>query len=143
MSELLKPTLADPTKEPDDELIASLVGKKIDLWRLILKHAENSYNDVSGRWNYYKDGKQWLFKFVRKKKTLFWAGIFNNTFRITFYFGDKAESNVLSSDLPSEIREGFKTARRFGSIRPISIVLSEQSDVENVYKLIEMKNRIR
>lgn len=143
MSELLIPSLTNPSEEPDDKLIASLVGKNYVLWRLILEHAETSYSDVSGNWNYYKDGKQWLFKFVRKKKTLFWAGIFNSTFRITFYFGDKAESEVLASDLPLDIREGFKTAKRFGSIRPISIVLSEKSDVENIFKLIFLKNRIK
>lgn len=143
MAELLNPELRDPAKEPDDEFIASLVGNKIDLWKLIITHAEKSYDDVSGSWNYYKDGKQWLFKFVRKKKTLFWAGIFNNTFRITFYFGDKAESTFLSSDIPAEIKEEFKTARHFGSIRPVSIELSGQSDVENIYKLIDLKIKIK
>ncbi len=143
MTEILKPDLADPAREPDDQLIASLVGNKIDLWKLVISHAEKSFNDVSGSWNYYKDGKQWLFKFVWKKKTLFWAGIFNNTLRITFYFGDKAESTVLSSDIPSEIKEGFRNARHFGSIRPVSIELSEQSDVENIYKLIDLKARIK
>ena len=143
MKESVNHPLDDPAKEPDDEFLASLVGAKIELWRIILRHAEKSYTDVSGSWNYYKDGKQWLFKFVRKKKTLFWAGIFNNAFSVTFYFGDKAEPEVLSSDIAAELKEGFKTARRFGTIRPISIELTGQADVENIYKLIELKNKIK
>ena len=143
MSELLNPGFTDPEQKPDDRIIASMVGKNMDLWILILKLAEESNDDVSGSWNYYKDGRQWLFKFVRKKKTLFWAGIFNNTFIITFYFGDKAEKEVLSGDIPAEIKEGFKTARRFGSIRPVSIPLNEYSDVETVLKLISLKRSIR
>lgn len=124
---------------PDDEVIESIVGRKIDLWKSVLKHADENYKDVSGSWNYYKDGKQWLFKFVQKKKTLFWAAVIEKSVIITFYFGDKAESLVLDSDLPEPMKDGFRNAKRFGSIRPVSVVLSEQEDVENIIKLISLK----
>jgi predicted acyltransferase (DUF342 family) len=58
---------------------------------------------------------------------------------ITFYFGDKAESLVLDSDLPETMKDGFRNAKRFGSIRPVSVLLAEQKDVENVIKLINLK----
>lgn len=143
MSEILNPRLKDPAIIPTDEIISSMVGKKMELWKAILKHSADNYKDVSGDWHFYKDGKQWLFKFVQKKKTLFWASIFDDSFRITFYFGDKAEPAILKSDLPANLIEGFKTAKRFGSIRPVSIVISEQSDVDNVYKLINLKSKIK
>jgi len=139
MSEISKAQFTDPSVMPDNEIIASIVGRKMDLWREVLSHAESNYKDVSGSWNYYKDGKQWLFKFVQKKKTLFWAAVFEKSFWITFYFGDKAESIVLDSDIPETMKEGFRNAKRFGSIRPVTVVLSEHSDVENVIKLISLK----
>jgi hypothetical protein len=80
---------------------------------------------------------------VQKKKTIFWAGILQDTFRITFYFGDKAESVIETSDLPSAIKDGFKTAKKYGAIRPISIKVFEYSDVENVLKLIVIKQKIK
>jgi len=143
MSELLDPRLTDPAIKPDDELIGSLIGKKLDLWKSILVHAESGYKDASGSWNYYKDGKQWLFKFVQKKKTLFWASVFEKSFRITFYFGDKAESVILGSDIPESVKEGFTNAKRFGAIRPITVVVSGKKDVENVFKLISIKSKLK
>jgi len=143
MSELSKAQFTDPSIMPDDEIIASIVGKKTELWKSVLKHAENNYKDVSGSWNYYKDGKQWLFKFIQKKKTLFWAAVFDKSFIITFYFGDKAESLVLGSDIPEEMKDGFRNAKRYGSIRPVSVELSEQKDVENIIKLIAIKIKIK
>jgi hypothetical protein len=143
MSELLEPQLTDPAIKPDDELIESLVGKKIVFWNEILTHTETSYKDVSGSWNYYKDGKQWLFKCVQKKKTLFWAAVYEKSFRITFYFGDKAEPVIFDSEIPESMKEGFRNARRFGAIRPISVVVSEQKDVENVIKLVSIKIKIK
>ena len=139
MPELLEPQFTDPSVKPDDKIIESIVGRKVDLWKSVLSHAEENYKEVSGSWNYYKDGKQWLFKFVQKKKTLFWAAVFEKTFRITFYFGDKAESLVLDSDLPETMKDEFRNAKRFGSIRPVSVVLAEKKDVENVIKLISLK----
>jgi len=139
MSGITNAQFTDPSVMPDDEIIASIIGRKIDLWNSVLRHAEENYNEVSGSWNYYKDGKQWLFKFVQKKKTLFWAAVFEKTFRITFYFGDKAESLVLDSDLPEAMKDGFRNAKRFGSIRPVSVLLAEQKDVDNVIKLISLK----
>ena len=143
MSELLNPQLTDPLIEPDDDIITSIVGSRMDLWKSILSHAQVSYRDVSGSWNYYKDGRQWLFKFVQKKKTLFWAAVFEKTFRITFYFGDKAEPVILASDIPESMKEGFRNAKRFGAIRPVTVVLLEQSDVENIFKLISIKSKIK
>jgi hypothetical protein len=135
--------LSDKNIIPTDDYIFSILGDKKNHWQSIMTYISNDYDDASGTWNYYNDGKQWLFKMVRKKKTIFWGGIFEDTFRITFYFGDKAEPVIEASDLPHDIKEGFRTAKRYGAIRPISIKVYEHSDVENVLKLIIIKNKIR
>jgi hypothetical protein len=139
----LNPLLKDPAVVPSEEIIMSMVGESINLWKSVLNYATGINNDVSGEWRYYNDGKQWLFKLVHKKKTIFWAGIFDNTFRITFYFGDKAEPLIEQSDLPSRIIDEYKNGKRFGSIRGISIRLTEHSDMESVYKLINIKRKIK
>jgi hypothetical protein len=137
------PILSEREIIPTDEYIFSLLGDKTVFWKSIVAHATVSYKDTSGIWNYYNDGKQWLFKMVQKKKTIFWAAIYKDTFNITFYFADKAETLIDSSELPQSIKDGFKTAKKYGAIRPVSIKVFEQSDVENVLKLIAIKNKIK
>lgn len=102
-----------------------------------------NYPDSSGSWNYYNDGKQWLFKYVHKKKTIFWSGILTDTFRITFYLGNKAETIIEKSDLPHDIKEEFKTAKRYGLIRPVSFIVRDKADVDNVLKMIDLKSKIK
>jgi hypothetical protein len=128
---------------PDDDYIFSLIGEKKIFWQKIMSHASENYKDISGSWNYYNDGKQWLFKLVQKKKTIFWAGILKDTFRITFYFGDKAEPSIEGSDLPPEIKTGFKTSRRYGAIRAITIKVLDNTDFDNVLKLIAIKHKLK
>ena len=135
--------LSDKSIIPTDDYIFSLIGAKKTHWQRIMNHVSENYKDSSGSWNYYNDGKQWLYKHVQKKKTIFWAAILTDTFRITFYFGDKAEPVIESSDLPQNIKEGFRTAKRYGLIRPVSLLINDNTDVDNVVKLISIKNKIK
>jgi hypothetical protein len=135
--------LTDKLIIPTDNLIFSIIGDRKILWQSIMSHISENYKDVSGSWNYYNDGNQWLFKLVQKKKTIFWGAILKETFRITFYFGDKAECIIDNSDLPKTIKDGFKTAKKYGAIRAVSIKVINQSDVDNVLKLIAVKHQMK
>ena len=143
MAEKVNLVLSDKSVIPTDDLIFTLIGERKILWKKIIAYATENYKDISSGWNYYNDGKQWLFKLVQKKKTIFWGGIFEDTFRITFYFGDKAESLIDGSDLPLTIKEGFKTAKRYGLIRAISVKVVDSSDVDSVLKLIVIKHMLK
>jgi hypothetical protein len=135
--------LTDKLIYPTDDYIFSIIGDKKVLWQTIMDHMAVNYKDSSGGWNFYNDGKRWLFKMVHKKKTIFWAAVLTDAFRITFYFGDKAESVIDGSDLPQKIKDEFKTAKRYGSIRPVSSKILNKTDVENVLKLIAIKHKLK
>ena len=142
MTEETKMVLSDKSVIPTDEHIFSFIGEKRTDWQRILDYAAENYNDA-GSWNYYNDGKQWLFKLVNRKKTIFWAGILADTFRITFYFGDKAEPLIAESDLPEKIKDAFKSAKRYGAIRGVSIIVRDQTDVDDILKLIIIKHKLK
>lgn len=143
MSEIEKLILSDKQTIPTDKLISSLLGKKWKLWQEIIKFAVGNYKDISYSWNYYNDGKRWLFKLVQKKKTIFWGALYEDTFRITFYFGDKAEPSILASDLPESVKHKFMTGKRYGKIRAISTKVFKSSDVKVVKMLIDIKSKLK
>jgi len=133
--------LSDKEVIPTDDLIFSTLGDKKILWQNIMKYA--SGKDINGSWNYYNDGKQWLYKVVQKKKTIFWTALLKDTFRVSFYFGDKAEPIIDASDLDHSIKDDFKSGKRYGKIRAISIKMKDSSDVETVKKLIDIKTKLK
>lgn len=135
--------LTDKTIYPTDDYIFSLIGEKKIYWQQIMNHMATVYKDSAGVWNFYNDGKRWLFKMVNKKKTIFWAAILAGTFRITFYFGGKAEPIIDSSDLPQKIKDEFKTAKRYGLIRGVSFLINDSEDIDNVIKLIAIKHKLK
>lgn len=143
MAENEKMVLSDKSVIPTDDFIFSIIGERKVHWLRIMNYLSENYPDASGSWNYYNDGKQWLFKFVRKKKTVFWSSILTDTFRITFYLGNKAEPIIENSDLSVSVKEEFKTARRYGLIRPVTFIIRNESDVDNVLEMINIKVKLK
>ena len=135
--------LNDKNILPTDELVFSAIGEKRILWQRIIQNTSGIHSDVTGTWNYYNDGKQWLYKMVQKKKTIFWAALAEDTLRVTFYFSDKAEPVIAASPLPPSLKDEFRNARKYGLIRGVTILLNEQADADNVLTLVSIKQKIK
>ncbi len=104
-----------------------------------MSYLYDNNNDICEIWKYYKDGKSWLFRTLKKKKTIFWIRILDGTFRIAFWFADKLEPIILQSALPESIKSEYKNAKRFNKSRCIYIDMQSSGDIQNVKKLIDLK----
>ena len=134
---------SDKNVKPTEDLVFSAIGGKKILWQRIMNYISDNYKDAAGTWNYYIDGKQWLFKMVLKKKTIFWLAVMNGTFRVTFYFGDKAEPAIISSDLPETVKSDFRQGKHYGKIRAVSTKITRPADVDIITKLVDIKVKLK
>ena len=135
--------LNDKSVMPNEELVFSIIGDKRILWQKIINYLNDNYNDIIEVWRYYNDGKSWLFRTLKKGKTIFWIRVLEHTFRIAFYFSDKAEPMIDQSDLPESIKNDFRNAKRFNTTRGISIEMADDTDADNAIKLIELKFKLK
>ncbi len=131
--------LNDKSIEPNDDIIFAIIGEKKLLWEQTFAYLYDNHKDITGVWKYYNDGKSWLFRTLRKKKTLFWVKILEDTFRIAFYFADRLEPIILSSALSDNLKIQYKNAKRFNVTRCIYIDMHDSDDFENAKKLIDLK----
>jgi hypothetical protein len=143
MAEPEKLVLGDKSVYPSEDILFSIIGDKKIVWQNIISYVNLNYKNITGEWRYYNDGKQWLFKMQMKKKTIFWIGVLQDTFRITFYFGNKAEPVIVNSNLPDKMKDDFVTGKKYGNIRAISLRISGTGDLENIYKLVDLKAKIK
>ncbi len=135
--------LTDKSVYPDDDLIFSIIGRNSVYWKNLLKSIRELYPASEEVWRYYNDGKNWLFRIIFKKKTLFWIGVVADTFRITFYFGDKAEPAIVKSNLPDEIKMDFINGKRYGKLRAITIKVKSQEDIDHALIIAGIKVAIK
>jgi hypothetical protein len=132
----------DQNAPPTEELILEYLGASGRLWQSVMRYISESCDETEGTWNWYNDGKQWLFKVVRKKKTIFWASVLEGGFRITFYFGGKAEPAIRESAIRDDLKEQYLNGPRYGKIRAITIRPGKASDIPEIEKLITLKMKI-
>ena len=138
-----QPVLSDKTQFPTDEIIFSHLGKTKDIWISFFGYLYKNHPDITPEWRYYNDGKSWLMKNMLKKKNVFWLGIQKGTFRITFYFTDRAAKAIADSTIPAEMKKQFKDGKHYGKIRGLTVVFKYKKDIETAKALLAIKLSVK
>lgn len=132
----------DPSVVPNDELVFATIGEKRVLWKSIHDYLAQKHPDIAGEWRYYNDGKSWLYRALKKGKAIVWVAVYQNGFRVTSYLGNKAETLVENSSLSKDLKEKF-AATKGEKFRPLTILVNNETAVEEVEKLIEIKLKLK
>lgn len=135
--------LTNPNVQPDEQQIFGIIGEKSSFWLELHDYLHHQHTDISEGWRFYNDGKCWLFRYIKKTKTICWIAMLEETFRVGFWFGAKAEPIILASDLPENIKEEYRNAKKTKIGSGIGIVINSRTDVENVIKLMELRIKIK
>ena len=138
-----KPCLNVKEEFPDDKVLNRCLGKVKNTWDSFIEFINESYPSFSGQWRYYKDGKSWLYKITKKKKTICWVSVYSNKFKTTFYFPDKAEDLITASKLRKQYIDQFVHGKRYGKIRGITVDVNKPVDLNSAKKLIEIKEQVK
>ena len=78
-----------------------------------------------------------------KKKNVFWLSIREGTFRITFYFTDRAAKAIADSTIPTEMKKQFKEGKQYGKIRGLTVVFKYKKDIETAKALLAIKLSVK
>ena len=70
-----KPLLKDMNEYPDDIVLSKYLGSVKNTWDTFIDMLKEEYPLFSTEWRYYNDGKNWLFKVTKKKKTICWVAL--------------------------------------------------------------------
>ena len=138
-----KPCLNDKDEYPNDKVLRRTLGKVKDTWDAFIDFINESYPSFSGQWRYYNDGKSWLYKLTKKKKTISWISVYPNKFKTTFYFPDKAEELIKASKLKKEYIDQFIYGKRYGKIRGITVEIKKPTDLNATRMLIDIKEQVK
>lgn len=135
--------LSDKNEYPDDNVLTRHLGKTKEVWDSFLALIKEDHPVFTTEWRYYNDGKSWLFKVTRKAKTICWVSVYPGLFRVTFYFNYRADEEIRSSLLPEEIKNRFLQGGEQGKIRGITAELRENSNLEKIRLLMEIKEKVK
>ncbi len=138
-----KPCLNDRDQFPDDEVLSRSLGKVKPVWDSFVTLLAERHPAFSAEWRYYRDGKSWLYKVTKKKKTVCWVSVCTNAFTVTFYFADRAEEPIVTSTLRKEYIEQFLHGKRYGKIRGVTVTVKKSTDLPSIKKLVAIKELLK
>ncbi|MDP3176949.1 MAG: DUF3788 family protein [Spirochaetaceae bacterium] len=133
-----KRALGDPSVYPSDDILQAHLGRSKAAFSALFERARATLPELETSWKYYNDGKSWLLKASRKKKTLFWLSVDEGRFRTTFYLGPRADDAVMSAGLPHDLVARFRedAGKKF---RGLTLVVKTKKDIAVFEKLLAIK----
>jgi len=129
----------DKSVKPDGEALSKALEDSYVFWQAIRKDVEDSYGKATEDWKFYSPNYGWTLKLLLKKRNLFFFVATKGGFRMAFVFGDKAVGVIEKSNLPKNIIEEIKNARKYVEGRGLRLEVKDAKSVEVVKKLIKIK----
>ena len=79
--------LRDPDVYPEDKILEDILGKSFPSYNKLMDLFKEY--GLSSEWRYYRDGKAWLCKIQKKKKTIVWMSAWKGFMKATIYIHEK------------------------------------------------------
>ena len=90
-------------------------------------------------WRYYHDGKAWLCKVQKKKKTIVWMSAWKGYMQAVIYMPEKYLDQVYALDISETLKEKFKQSRSMGKSRACIFEIRGREVLEDFEKVMQVK----
>lgn len=126
---------------PDEKVLQSVLGPSFMVYEKIIDLSEEY--KLTLEWKYYRDGKAWLCKFQKKKKTILWISAWDGFIKATFYFPTRIIEQVYDLDISPSQKDLIKSARAIGKTHPCTFELRDGQYLQDFKKVMELKISIK
>lgn len=108
--------LNDESVYPDDTILQRVLTESFNSYIKLLALFVRA--DLTHEWRYYRDGKAWLCKVQKKKKTIIWMSAWPGFMKATLYFPERYADDLAGLEVGDETRDRILSAKRVGSSIP-------------------------
>lgn len=96
-------------------------------------------NDMQYEWRYYMDGKSWLLKVEKKKKTIAWMSVWEGFMKAAIYIPERLIHSVYELPISEETRERIRTTKNVGKSRPCMFEIRDQKVLKDMDRVMQFK----
>ncbi len=137
METINKIELKDEAIYPDAEVLKSVLGKAYSAYVELLHLYE--VNEMEPIWRYYHDGKAWLCKVQKKKKTIVWMSAWKGYMQAAIYMPEKFLDQVYALDISDTFKDKFRQARCMGKSRACIFEMRGSEVLADFEKVMQLK----
>ena len=133
--------LTDKSVYPDEAVLTGVLGELYTSYCALLELFDR--NGMIYEWRYYMDGKAWLCKVQKKKKTIVWMSAWKGFIKATIYIHEKHLDRLLEIPVSEETREQIRDAGTVGKLKPCIFEIRNQKMLEDLDKVMQFKIQIK
>lgn len=138
-----RPLLNDTNEFPDDSVLARNLGRTKAVWDSFVASLSGQVPGASLEWRYYNDGKAWLCKLTHKRKTLCWISVWDNLFKISFFFTRKSDEAIGSLAISPQLKEAYRADESTGKLKPLVVQVKTEKALDDVFTLLKFKRALK
>lgn len=129
--------LKDEAIFPDDGVLKPILGKSFEAYLELLDRFGK--NELTTEWRYYKDGKAWLCKVQKKKKTIVWISVWQGFTQAAIYFPVRLLDTILELDINQNLKENFLATKNVGKSKPCIFKIYDKEILDDFEKVMILK----
>lgn len=129
--------LKDKDIFPDAKVIESVIGASYPFYLELLALFEE--NGMSHEWRYYHDGKAWLCKVQKKKKTIIWMSAWPGYMQATVYVPEARIPEIDGLDLSARAKMRIAEAKRVGKSLPCIFEIRDAQAIRDLNTVMQRK----
>jgi hypothetical protein len=129
--------LKDENIYPDESVLSEILGQSYNAYRDLIKLFDKL--EMNYEWRYYRDGKVWLCKVQKKKKTIVWMSAWRGYMQATIYFPLRFLDSVLSLNITEESKEKITNTKDVGKSKPCIFEIRSKEVLVDFEKVMNFK----
>jgi hypothetical protein len=135
--------LKDPNTPPSPQNLSLAMGQYYSVFEKLEQQVTGPNYQLQLEWRYYNDGKAWLCKATQKKKTIFWISVWDDCFKVVFYFTEKHLEAIAALPIDESIKDDFASAKPIGKLIPLILHMTPDSQIDDALKVIAFKSSLK
>lgn len=129
--------LTDDKIFPDNDILKDVLGRSYNAYLELIKLYDN--NEMQYEWRYYKDGKAWLCKVQKKKKTIVWMSAWKGYIQATVYFPERYLDDILKLTLAEDTKKRITETANVGKSRPCIFQIKNKKALKDLETVMKFK----
>ena len=138
-----KPVLKDEAVYPDDKVLTQHLGRAKSAYDGLMEMIAKKHPDYTVEWRYYQDGKAWLCKIVKKKKTICWLSVWDGFFKTGCYFSVKHDIALKRHCKTKSLKKIYMANKMVGKSRAMEIDVKFKKQLPDIETLFLFKESVK
>ncbi len=122
---------------PDEDVLCKVLGRSFNAYLELLKLFSD--NELTHEWRYYRDGKAWLCKVQKKKRTIVWMSAWKGYMQAAVYFPLRFLDNILELKITQESKDKILKTKNVGNSKPCIFEIRNNKAIKDFEKVMKYK----